>query len=106
MTDFTAAAEAALAIARERHDAILAEDFDRYDELGDSLLRACASLETASDPPAHPGVFDELLALEVVSSRALQAQAAEVSERLGHLASRSRTNLAYQRSERFSVNGL
>lgn len=106
MTDFTAAAEEALNIARERHNAILAGDFERYEALFGALEDACAALADVAGQDANAGVFDELSALETASLRALQDQASEVSGRLGDLASRGRSSRAYALAERGSVNGL
>ncbi len=106
MTDFAVLSQDALRLARARHLAILADDFEQYDALSEPLAEACAALEAAPGAPPDRGIWNELSALETGSLRALEAQAAEVSGRLEDLASRSRTSRAYARSERTSVNRL
>ncbi len=106
MSAFRVASEAALDLARARHDAILSDDFDRYAELSGALELACAALDADSGEGEDRAVLDEIAALETASLRVLQAQAGEISGRLGELASQARTHRAYARSERFSVNGL
>lgn len=106
MTAFGEASEAALDVARARHEAILGGDFERYAALSDELSASCEVLEQAAGDGEDRSVFDELAALESASLRVLEAQAGEVSERLGELASQARSHRAYGASERFSVNRL
>ncbi len=104
MSQFAALAEHALDLARQRHQAISASDFERYEALSGPLEQACSKLAAMPDEVGAPGVFHELAALEVASARLLDAEAAGVSGRLGELASHARTNRAYLRSGQFSVN--
>jgi len=104
VSQFAALAEHALDLARQRHQAISASDFERYEALSQPLEQACAELAAMPAEVGAAGVFGELAALEAVSARLLDAEAAGVSGRLGELASRARTNQAYLRSEQFSVN--
>lgn len=50
--------------------------------------------------------LNELLALELASSRTLAVLSNDVAARLALLAAKSRTNTAYLRAERSSVNPL
>lgn len=106
MTAFGEASEAALDVARARHGAILGGDFERYESLVDELSASCEALERAAGDGEDRAVFDELAALESASLRVLQAQAGEVSGRLGELASQARIQRAYGASGRSSVNLL
>lgn len=99
---------AALELARERHNALAEGDLDHYSSLDDTLAQACAELVsdgtgalTETDIPS----LDELIALETQSRMLLEEMMAEASARLGTLRDRGRTNNAYLRQERFSVNG-
>ena len=98
-----------LELARRRHLAITVEDFDAYAAADEAMTVACEQL-LAADPgdltAGDVAVLNELIALETASSRALGKLTQGVSARLAELAARGRTNSAYLRSERSSVNGL
>lgn len=103
------AISAVLDLARNRHIAITGDDFEAYAATDEAMTYACERL-LAADPGALAeedfAALNELIALETASSRALGQMALGVSARLGELAARGRTNSAYLRSERASVNGL
>ena len=69
MTAFREASEAALDVARARHQAILGGDFERYASLSDELSASCEVLEQAAGDGDDRSVFDELAALESASLR-------------------------------------
>ena len=83
-------------------------DLDHYSSLDDALAGACAALVAdgaGALTPADIPSLDELIALETQSRMLLETLMAEASARLGTLRDRGRTNGAYLRQERFSVNG-
>ncbi|MEO8538878.1 MAG: hypothetical protein ABI577_03995 [bacterium] len=100
---------AALELARARHNAIREEDLERYAASEDELIKHCAVLGMV-DPLRQSledrAALDELMALETASLRIVERMSVDVSGRLAELAARSRTNSAYLRSERSSVNAL
>lgn len=94
----------AIDLARRRHTAICAEDFDAYDALGEQLATVCGALaDVAFDGPSL-ALLDELIALETASVRVVDGMASSVSERLAELSAKARTSAAYARSEWSSVN--
>lgn len=99
--------ETALALARDRHEAIVGGDSDRYAALEAELAAACEVLAASGTPltAAEIPELDELIALETSSRVALEVLMAEVSARMDTLRASARANGAYARSERFSVNG-
>jgi len=102
------AIEAALAIARARHDAIARGDLEGYSSRGDELAAACAVLAGAPAgylTVAHIPALDELVALETQSRSILEGMMPEASSRLDSLRQSERANAAYLRNEQHSVTG-
>lgn len=100
---------AMLDLARNRHIAITSDDFEAYAAADDAMTFASERLLAVDigDLTAEDfSVLNELIALETASSRTLGDLTLGVSARLGELAAKGRTNSAYLRSERSSVNGL
>ena len=99
----------ALAIARARHEALLAGDPERYMADDEALGKACQDLLgagaealSALDIPQ----LDELIGLETQSRKLLEKMMDEASARMGELRRSGRANSAYRANERFSVNGV
>ena len=89
---------AALAVARRRHEAIAAGDFETYADDDAALAEACAAVVAlgagalnATDVPQ----LDELIALETQSRRLLESMMAEASASLASLRKSRAANGAY-----------
>lgn len=100
---------AALGIARARHGAIAAGDYDAFEANDGALADACKTLAGLG-----PGAFaledipalDELIGLETQSQRILQGLMAETRASLDGLNRSRHAQGAYGAQERISVNGL
>ncbi|MGE3076459.1 MAG: flagellar protein FliT [Dehalococcoidia bacterium] len=96
--------EAALAISRDRHNAIRQGDLEAYASLEEQLATICSEVAAQELTEADIPVLDELIGIETQSRAILQDLMDETSGRLDSLRHGSTANGAYLRAERLSVN--
>jgi|GEM_PF-3654399 len=102
------AIEAALALARERHEALQRGDHDAYEATGAAMAEQADALASAGAEALAPGdlaSLDELIALETQSLRLVREILTETSAGLETLNRRRRARGAYGAQERLAVNG-
>jgi hypothetical protein len=100
---------AALQLARRRHSALVAGDFESYSLDDDALADACAAVVAlGADSLGRNDVprLDELIALETQSRRLLETMMADASASLSALRKSRTAKGAYAAQERVSVNGV
>ncbi len=96
--------EAALAVSRDRHNAIREGDLEAYSSLEEKLAAICSEVASQDLDEADIPVLDELIGMETQSRAILQSLMDDTSCRLDSLRQSSNANGAYLRSERVSVN--
>lgn len=104
-----AAISAALDVARARHTAVAAGDYEAYEALEGPIAEACAALANAGPGVLVAGdipALDELIALETQSRRLLELLMAEATASMDSLRRTRRAAGAYWSQERLSVNGV
>ncbi|MGE0600195.1 MAG: hypothetical protein AB7J35_13685 [Dehalococcoidia bacterium] len=97
--------EAALAVSRDRHNAIREGDLEAYASLEESLASICSEVASQDLTESDIPVLDELIGIETQSRAILQGLMDDTSARLDSLRHGSAANGAYLRSERLTVNG-
>lgn len=101
--------DAALILARIRLVALTGEDFEAFVAAEAEMTeqsRRLAVLAPQQLSAEDRAALNELLSLELASSALLTSMTSDSSQRLAKLAAKRRTNEAYLRSERSSVNPL